>query len=127
VIAVGRIDLDTAEQLLRRGEADFIAMGRHCWPISNCRTRLRKVLRRTSAGVFIAIPAFTRSLSEAIFVCSVNALVGKESEPAPALPEKKKWVVVVGGGPAGLEAARTAALRGHRVILYEKEDSWEVR
>jgi 2,4-dienoyl-CoA reductase (NADPH2) len=55
--------------------------------------------------------------------CRVNATVGRELAPeyqaTPAVSSKK--VLVVGGGPAGMEAARVAAQRGHQVVLYEKE------
>jgi 2,4-dienoyl-CoA reductase (NADPH2) len=54
--------------------------------------------------------------------CSVNAQVGKETQLVitPAKEPKKVWVI--GGGPGGMEAARVAALRGHRVTLFEKQD-----
>jgi len=54
--------------------------------------------------------------------CAVNPLAGREAEfiNLPLPPEKKK-VVVVGGGPAGMEAARRAADRGHEVVLFEKD------
>jgi 2,4-dienoyl-CoA reductase (NADPH2) len=51
--------------------------------------------------------------------CRINAAVGTEQYTIEKAPKKKK-VVVVGGGPAGMEAARVAALRGHDVTLYEK-------
>lgn len=57
------------------------------------------------------------------YICTVNPRLGHEHEPEyeirPAV--RKKKVIVVGGGPAGLECAITAARRGHEVIVYEKE------
>jgi len=54
--------------------------------------------------------------------CAVNARVFRESEFKAEPAEKRKKVIVIGGGPGGIEAARVAARRGHRVTLYEKED-----
>jgi len=53
--------------------------------------------------------------------CTVNARVGRESEYAIEPAAESKRVLIIGSGPAGLEAARVAALRGHEVTLYEKE------
>jgi len=55
--------------------------------------------------------------------CAVNARTYREKELRIAPVEKPKKVFVIGGGPGGMEAARVAALRGHRVTLYEKEES----
>jgi 2,4-dienoyl-CoA reductase (NADPH2) len=53
--------------------------------------------------------------------CSVNARVGKEREHPIIATKKSKRVFVIGGGPAGMEAARVASQRGHQVTLFEKE------
>lgn len=55
--------------------------------------------------------------------CSVNPVIGRDMDLAfPQMPAEKKRVLIVGGGPAGMEAALTASKRGHEVILCEKED-----
>jgi NADPH-dependent 2,4-dienoyl-CoA reductase/sulfur reductase-like enzyme len=53
--------------------------------------------------------------------CTVNPSVGREATFPVEPARKKKKVLILGGGPAGLEAARIAAIRGHEVDLYEKE------
>lgn len=53
--------------------------------------------------------------------CAVNPFTGREAELSLARAARATRVVVIGGGPGGLEAARVAALRGHRVALYERE------
>ena len=59
--------------------------------------------------------------------CTVNPIVGRESEFASKLPRitRKKKVLVLGGGPGGMKAATIAAQKGHDVTLFEKSKSLE--
>jgi 2,4-dienoyl-CoA reductase-like NADH-dependent reductase (Old Yellow Enzyme family)/thioredoxin reductase len=123
VIAVGRIDIDLAESILRQGAADFVAMGR---PLLADPELPRKIAGGDIDDIRKCIYCYT--CVHQIFVrsgvcCAVNPSVGKEHEPAPQPPSKVKNVIVSGGGPAGMEAARRAALRGHHVTLYESENA----
>lgn len=138
VITVGKIgDPVLADRILREGKADFVAMGRalladpeiankaregrledirRCIYCNNCR------IGRMSPNVIESRRTGLR--------CTVNPALLREREfeltPAP----KRKKVMVIGGGLAGMEAARVLAERGHQVSLYEKSGElggqWEI-
>ncbi|MFL6025210.1 MAG: FAD-dependent oxidoreductase [Marmoricola sp.] len=121
VIAVGRLhDPDLAEQVLADGRADFVAMGRPLLADPELPNKLRtggRVRRCISCENCID------SLEQRFSVdCAVNPRTGKEVELALAPTRKRKHLVVVGGGPGGMEAARCAAAVGHRVTLLEAAD-----
>jgi 2,4-dienoyl-CoA reductase (NADPH2) len=118
---VGRLDVELGEKILEAGQADFLIMGRRLladqqYPVKMAQGRKADVRPCTAC-----ITCETRMVEYEGLACQVNAAIGRgcESEFAPAPAPKK--VAVVGGGPAGMEAARVLALRGHDVILYEKE------
>jgi len=124
VIAVGVIrEPGVAEEILEAGKADFVALGRALnadpqWPNKAQAGEVASIRRCIGCNECV----IARHIADAPLRCSVNATVGRSPEecrlePAPV----PKRVLVVGGGPAGMEAARVAALRGHRVILYEQE------
>jgi thioredoxin reductase len=113
VIGVGNIfDLDMAELFLEEGKADIIWMGRQL--TSDPETPKKYFEGRTED-----IRECIGCLGGCGRPCSVNYDI--QDEPIPLTPaEKVKRVLVVGGGVAGMEAARIAALRGHKVTLFEK-------
>ena len=121
VMAVGRIhDPQLAEKILREGSADLVAMGR---PMIADPELAEKARSGRSAEIrrCISCQNCVDSMEKARMNCAVNAFTGREEELLPRPAERAKRVVVVGSGPAGLEAARLAARRGHRVALYERE------
>ncbi|WP_183095487.1 oxidoreductase, partial [Nocardioides stalactiti] len=121
VIAVGRLHSpDLAEAVLADGRADFVALGR---PLLADPDLPRKLAAGEVARVrrCISCENCIDTLEEKLATeCAVNARTGYEADlvlgPAPVA----RRVVVVGGGPAGLEAARLAAARGHAVVLLER-------
>lgn len=120
VITAGRINTPAfAEQILHDKKADFLAMGRTLladpeFPKKALEGRVSEI------RICIADMECIHSLLTKGLVCTVNASVGKEREYAIKRAEKSKKVMIAGAGPAGMEAARVAALRGHRVSIYEK-------
>jgi NADPH-dependent 2,4-dienoyl-CoA reductase/sulfur reductase-like enzyme len=123
VIAVGVIrEPQVAEGILKAGEADFIALGRALnadpeWPNKAQAGDVGAIRRCIGCNECV----IARHVEDAPLRCSLNATVGRDPEACRlerAVTPKR--VLVIGGGPAGMEAARVAALRGHRVTLYER-------
>jgi 2,4-dienoyl-CoA reductase (NADPH2) len=120
VIAVGRITPEQGERALRQGQADFIAMAR---PLLADPELPNKLAAGRPEDIRPCIYCYT--CVGQIFVnqslrCAVNPATAREAEFEIEKSETPKQVLVVGGGPAGMEAARVAALRGHRVTLCER-------
>ncbi len=123
VIAVGRITPEDGERMLREGKADLIAIGKAMLAEPEWANKVASG-RQDDINPCIICNECRDDLRDLTVVgirCAVNATLGRERESKIVPAAKAKKVLVVGGGPAGMEAARVAALRGHQVTLWEKE------
>lgn len=121
VICVGKMYYpDVAVRAIEEGKADFVAIGRGLladseWPNKTKKGKTAEI--RPCIGCHEGCLAQNRRFS---LSCAVNPACGNEQSLRLTPAEVKKRVVVVGGGPGGMEAARVCKLRGHDVVLYEK-------
>ncbi len=119
----GLNDPDMMEEIIASGKADIVELARQsiCDPYFP-----EKAFSGNAADITRCCRCYTcfyNYLTNRTFCCAFNPVVGNELENKHAFPPTTpKKVIVVGGGPGGMEAAITAAQRGHTVTLYEKND-----
>ena len=123
IIAVNKLgDMPFAEKVLKEGKADLIALGRPLiadpyLPLKVAEGQLDEI----RPCIYCCEGCLWNVLEkDAPVACNVNPMAGREIEEPITPAKKKKKVLVVGAGPAGMQAAMTAALRGHQVLLVEK-------
>ncbi len=123
VVACGNLDVATAAKVLENGDADLIGVGRGL--IAD-----PQFVAKLTAGRASDIRPCIRCnamcigglLSGEMLACAVNPEAGFELERTVEVAPEPRRVAIVGGGPAGLEAARVASLEGHEVDVYESAD-----
>jgi len=129
LIASNRInDPFVAEDILQKGRADFVGMGRALladpeFPQKCRQDRVTEIVPCLSCSNCLSEVFASAYKKRGVFTgvsCAVNPMAGQEGQDFLMPTKRRKSVFIVGGGPAGLEAAWTAARRGHRVTLFEK-------
>ena len=125
VSAVGRIvDAEMAERVIESGMADMVAMGRPLLADPDWGTKIAAGKACDIRRCISCNKGCTDAIQNRQFLsCVLNAENGYENTRSIQPAAQKKKIAVLGGGPAGLEAARVAALRGHDVTLFEKTTS----
>ena len=121
VIVMGKMDWNMGEKAIREGKTDIISMNRRLFadpevPRKVLEGRVEDIRPCTSCMTCFNLGEHFQPVA-----CRVNPFFGheREYEIKPAMTRKK--IMIIGGGPAGMEAAMTAAKRGHEVIIYDKE------
>ena len=125
VVVAGRMELpELAERAIVEGKADMVVLGRGLladpyWPEKVRAGKIQSIRPCLAChqGCLGRMMALEGPLS-----CAVNPACGNERELAIQPADKAKRITIIGGGVAGMEAARVAAIRGHDVTLYEKND-----
>jgi 2,4-dienoyl-CoA reductase-like NADH-dependent reductase (Old Yellow Enzyme family)/thioredoxin reductase len=125
IITVGAItEPETAEQIIAEGKADFVAMARALIADPELPNKARHGQEEDIIPCVNCYKCLDNMHHYHAVICSVNPRSGREHRVGEIVPAKiSRKVTVVGGGPAGMQAAITAAERGHQVTLYEKSDA----
>jgi 2,4-dienoyl-CoA reductase (NADPH2) len=121
VIIIGKMDWKNGNEAIKKGQADIISMNRRLFADPELP---KKVLENRLADINpcnSCMTCFDAGEHFRPILCRVNASFGKEREYEIKPAAVRKKIMIIGGGPSGMEAARVAALRGHEVVLFDKQ------
>lgn len=123
-VIVGNINtIEAAEEILAHDQADLVAMARSNLADMEMVSKAYRGKPETIRPCLRCIECASRPAMGGGVRCSVNPQLGRETKYANiGKADEKKRVMIVGGGPAGMQAAQIAVKRGHDVTLYEKSD-----
>jgi 2,4-dienoyl-CoA reductase-like NADH-dependent reductase (Old Yellow Enzyme family)/thioredoxin reductase len=122
VIASGLIhDPDMAEQIIKEGRCDLVGIGRASIADPHWANKAKEGRVEEIHDCIACTRCIDSLFGGGSLKCTVNPFVGREKEAEVSPAPKRKKVMVIGGGPSGLEVAFMAAARGHEVTLFEKE------
>lgn len=122
VSVVGGFNLDMAEETIKNGDVDIVCMIRNILADTDCVKKAYIGKEDTIRPCIRCNTCIDRTHSKFLKIrCAVNALIGRETQFCKLTKDPyKKKILIIGGGPAGLEAARTASIKEHDVVIYEK-------
>lgn len=122
VITVGRMLPEVGEKMISEGRTDFVAMGRQLLADPGLVNKLKAGRSEQVRPCINCYVCVQENFWDDTPLCAVNPALGNEALLPFPTTTARKHVVVVGAGPGGMETARVAAERGHRVTLLDKTD-----
>jgi len=120
VVAVGRMLPELADEMIAAGECDFVSMGRQLLADPELVNKIRAGRRRSVRPCINCYVCVEQNFFDGNPKCAVNPALCNEEVALLTPFDRPRHVVVIGGGPGGMEAARVAATRGAKVTLIEK-------
>jgi 2,4-dienoyl-CoA reductase-like NADH-dependent reductase (Old Yellow Enzyme family)/thioredoxin reductase len=122
VICPGRIEPEVGDRLIGEGKIDYVTMARKLLADSELPNKLKAGKPELVRPCIYCYTCISQIFVRKGVRCAVNVQTGFEAERAIVVSPRRKKVMIVGGGPGGMEAARVATLRGHEVHLYDANE-----